>query len=353
MAKRQKYNVEVTFTKSRQACAIGRKTSGYLMSGGSVDTFIFKKTGFVIEAERSAIYTDGSILSSDRNGLYGQILKGLLVYYALSNDFPKVKRVKITRKRNNPYADVIYTEGDSFQQPVLPNKPRSLVFSTNHILEILEETEKGNALRIAMTYWLKAANSSDPYFKFDRLWKAYDRLLYEGNTEKQIIGIPAIKAKILANEMLFPRSKALVNTYSDPYIRSFSWNHLLSSKSMSYTKPQEISRRATEYSDSRAIRLFQNLLGGIKINAALINAGLRANIDSHFRANSATTNDIEIVLLMSLSYTYYIRCRLFHGEVPDSTFKLKKTNEDREIEELVKLLELVVFELIENNQILR
>ena len=52
------------------------------MSGVRVDTFIFKRTGFIIEAERSAIYADGSILSSDRNGLYGQVLKGLLVYYA-------------------------------------------------------------------------------------------------------------------------------------------------------------------------------------------------------------------------------------------------------------------------------
>ena len=189
------------------------------MSGVRVDTFIFKRTGFIIEAERSAIYADGSILSSDRNGLYGQVLKGLLVYYALSNDFPKVKKVKITRRRNNPYSDVIYTEGDSFQQPVLPNKPRSLVFSASHISELLEETDKGNALRIAMTYWLKAANSSDPYFKFDRLWKAFDRLLlYEGNTVKQIIGIPAIKTKIIANERLFTRSKAWVNNYTDPLV---------------------------------------------------------------------------------------------------------------------------------------
>lgn len=44
---------------------------------------------------------------------------------------------------------------------------------------------------------------------------------------------------------------------------------------------------------------------------------------------------------------------MFHGETPDSTFKLKSTNEDREIEELVKLLELVTFELLENNKILR
>ena len=51
--------------------------------------------------------------------------------------------------------------------------------------------------------------------------------------------------------------------------------------------------------------------------------------------------------------TYYLRCKLFHGEVPDSTFKLKPTDEDWEIEELGKLLEIVVFELLEHNHIFR
>ena len=50
---------------------------------------------------------------------------------------------------------------------------------------------------------------------------------------------------------------------------------------------------------------------------------------------------------------YYLRCKLFHGEVPDSTFKLKPTDEDWEIEELGKLLEIVVFELLEHNHIFR
>lgn len=354
MAKRHNYIVDVTFVGTRPTCAIGIRYSSYLMSRGRTDTFEFKKNGFTINAERSTVYSDGSILSSDRNGLYGQILKGLLVYYALSSDFPKVKRLSIVRKRKSPYTDVVYSETAGFQQPINPGVPRKLSFSTSNISEILNETPKGNAIRIAMTYWLKAANSADPYFKFDRYWKAYDRLLlYEGNTTKQRVGIPAIKSTISLNEVLFIRSKALTNTYSDAFIRSFSWNHLLSSKSMSYTKPSEILRRATEYTDSRAVRLFQNLLDGAKINAVLISSGFRTIVDAHFKANAATTNDIDVVLLMSLSYTYYIRCRLFHGEVPDSTFKLKKTNEDREIEELNKLLEIVVFELLENNNILR
>lgn len=354
MAKRHTYIIEVKFVNFRDECAIGTQTSGYLMSNGRTDTFDFKRNGFTITAERSTIYVDGTILSSDRNGLYGQVLKGLLVYYVLSNDYPKVKSISIVRKRKNPYTDITYSETSSFSQPLTPALPKPLVFTNANINVLLEETEKGAAVRIAMTYWLKANNSIDPYLKFDRYWKAYDRLLlYEGNTTTQRTAIPIIKATITANENVFVLSKALTNTYSDAYIRSFSWNHLLSSKSMSYTKLGEISRRVLEYTDARVIRLYQNLLSGSKIQTALTNAGLMATINTHFANNATTNQDIDIVLLMSLSYTYYIRCKLFHGEVPDSTFKLQKTNEDREIDELNKLLELVVFELLEHNNILR
>ncbi len=90
---------------------------------------------------------------------------------------------------------------------------------------------------------------------------------------------------------------------------------------MSYTKLGEISRRVLEYTDARVIRLYQkSLLSGSKIQTALTNAGLMATINTHFANNATTNQDIDIVLLMSLSYTYYIRCKLFHGEVPDSTF---------------------------------
>lgn len=354
MAKRHIYNVEVIFKGKRSACAIGTKKSGYLMSGGKTATFEFKKEGFIITAERSSIYTDGNILSSYRNGLYGQLIKGLLVYYALSPDFPRIKSISIIRKRKKPYGDVTYSETAGFRQPITPHKNRALAFSLADIDELLNETPKGYAVRAAMTYWLKAANSTDLYFRFDRYWRAYDRLLlYEGNGANQKDSIVEIKKKISANEALFIKSKALINTYSDAYIRSFSWNHLLYSRSKKYKLPQEIARRAMEYIDSRSIRLYKHLLNGKKINAALVTAKLRANVDAHFAANVTTKKDIDVVLLMSLSYTYYIRCRMFHGETPDSTFKLKSTNEDREIEELVKLLELVTFELLENNKILR
>lgn len=348
-----KYIVTVLFTNSRSCCAMGVRQSPYFKSQGRVDEFTFKKNGFVLVAERSAVYADGSILTNSQNSLGKQILKGLLVYYALSPDFPKLKSIEIIRKRLSRQGDFVYLETSNFYQPLKPRVQRNFHLSAANIDVCLEESEKGEAVRIALSYWLKAINSGDDYFKFDRLWRAYDRLLlYQGNSNKEIDGIRAIKALIKANAALFQESISLTSTYTYDYIRKFRWNKLLYSKSKKYNNVGEIVRLAKEYTDKRAICLYKNLVAGPKVSVAL-SPDQTNDVQAHFTAHNATVNEIDIVQLMSLTYTYYIRCKMFHGEVSESTFKLKQTDEDWEIHELVQLLEKVVYELLNNNNILR
>lgn len=192
-----KYYVEVIFMNRRPNCAIGIRNSSYFRSNGRQDTFTFRNNGFKIEAERSCSYSDGSILNSSQNSLNGQILKGLLVYYALASDFPKLKNISILRKRQRRFGDFVYTETFEFQQPLTPGIVRNLHLSQADVNEILEETDKGIAVRTALSYWLKGVNSQDRYFKFDRYWKAFDRLLlHQGNTTRERDGIQAMKALI-------------------------------------------------------------------------------------------------------------------------------------------------------------
>lgn len=349
------YHVEVIFFNRRPNCALGvRKSSYFKGKGGGEDKFTFKRNGFSIEAKRKSIYVDGKILNNSQNSLKKQIFKGLLVYYALAPDFPELKSISIIRKRQKRFGDVIYTETIDIKQPLTQRIDRNHYLSQRHIDGFLVETDSGDAKRTALSYWLKGINSQDLYFKFDRYWKAFDRLLlHQGNTNKERDGICEMKKLIRTNVGCFIKSVALTNTFTDADIRRFSWNKLLYKYSKKYTKPEEIKRRATEYIDSRAIRLFKSLVNGPKVAAALTNAGLMANVTKHFKGNATKVCDIDIVLLMSLSYTYYMRCKLFHGEVPDSTFKVKATNEDWEIEKLNSILEIVVFELLEHNHILR
>ena len=349
------YIVEVVFIKSRLRTnyLVGTKTSVYPFNHGNLDTFVFSKKGFTLSARRSSAYLDGTILSNDKNSLYQQIVKGLLVYYALADDFPILKNIIIKRKKSRT-DDFVYSDTHNFQQPIKPGVPRKFYLPTSFADELLQETIRSQALRIAFTYWLKAMNSNDSYFRFDRLWKAYDRLLlYEGNTTREMDGFPAIKQVITNNSTCFPLSISITNSYSQSDLRSFQWNTLLASKTIGYTKVSLLVRKLTEFTDHRFIDLFQGISKGRKIQQVLVNNGLLAQVNSHYLANSTTVNDIDIVLLLSLSYTYFIRCRLFHGEVIDSTFKLKSTREDFEIGKMSELLETVLYELFCNCNILR
>ena len=349
------YFVEVTFITNRKRTnyLVGTKQSDYPYSNGHQDTFVFSKKGFTLSAKRSTSYADGTILNNEKNGLYLQIIKGLLVYYALSDDFPILKSITIKRERAR-LGDYLYTETKSFQQPLKSGVPKKYYLPTSFADDILQETDKAKALRIALTYWLKAMNSNDLYFRFDRLWKTFDRLLlYEGNTNKESVGIPAMKLKISANAVRFPLSVSITNMYTMHELRSFQWITLLASKTFSYTNIDELVRRLTEYTDSRAVSLFQGISNSRKIQQVLTNHGRLHAVNTHFTTNATTNNDIDIVLLLSLSYTYFIRCRLFHGEVIDSTFKLKSTREDYEIGKMTELLETVIYELLSNCKILR
>lgn len=349
------YAINVLFKEPSRECAIGLRTSKYPYCGNKTDSFNFKDNGFSIEAIRSSAYKDGDILSNNRNTLYGQIIKGLLVYYGLSKIFPQIETVQIKRKKKaERYFE--YTETQSFRQPICIKNQRKYSLDLSIVDSILEESEKGNAIRIALTYWLRAVSSdkTNHIFKFDRLWRSLDRLLlYQGNTGKENDGIIAIKQLLLSNSGSFPLSIQITNTYGENDIRGFSWNMLFSKCSMSYTKTIELKRRFLEYSDYRIIKLFKGICANNKISIALNRAGLLTDVQNHFNVHSSTKSDVELVLLFALSYTYYIRCRLFHGEVPDSMFKIKDNNEDKEIQKLTELLEVVVYELLNNCSILR
>ena len=51
-------------------------------------------------------------------------------------------------------------------------------FPNNVLLNIFDETPKGECLRTVSSHFLKAITSKDRYFKFERLWRAFEQLAY-------------------------------------------------------------------------------------------------------------------------------------------------------------------------------
>lgn len=126
-----------------------------------------------------------------------------------------------------------------------------------------------------------------------------------------------------------------------------SWGKLL------LDKPSDISRKITQYSDSRILDIFRKVCNDRKIASILTTPSKLQQVQNHFVLNSSTTDDIELVLLLSLTHAYYIRCKMFHAEYPDSSFKLIPTYEDKIIEALSDLLGFVINEIIEIQTLLR
>lgn len=56
-------------------------------------------------------------------------------------------------------------------------------------------------MRIALSYWLKGIASKEKYYKFDHLWRAYNRLfMYQGNTSKEVDCMSKMRIFIINNK---------------------------------------------------------------------------------------------------------------------------------------------------------
>ncbi len=60
-------------------------------------------------------------------------------------------------------------------------------------------------------------------------------------------------------------------------------------------------------------------------------------------------NDVELVTLLSIKYAYFVRNKMFHGEIPDSTFKIYNDNIDNEIDKLNEILSTLIYEILNSN----
>lgn len=88
---------------------------------------------------------------------------------------------------------------------------------------------------------------------------------------------------------------------------------------------------------------------GIKSDLWNPPTGIKNWLMNHYN----NVNDIEIITIICIKYAYFLRNQYFHGEIPESTFKVKTSYEDREREIINQLLECLIYELISHNSILR
>ncbi len=348
------YHVTIDFKGVGPINRIGRKYSGYTGKHSYKDTFVFFARRCSMVLSRTKAFNDGEILSHANNSINTQIIKALLCYYALSSDFPVVDKISIVRKRTGQ-PDLVYTECDNIVQPIGNAASRGLTCSLNVLDALLDESPKGQAIRIAMSYWLKGISSNDVYYRFDHLWRAFNRLfMYQGNHPKEFNCMVAMRDLILKNAPHFSRSIAITNAYSKDELHSYRWVRMILNDYNTKQKTDALVDFVKRYHDGRIMELLREKLACRNNYIDDVNRPeLRVAVDSHINSNLHTKTDAELVTLITIKYAYFVRNKLFHGETTDGTFKVLPNNLDIEMARLNTLLEMLVLELMENHQLLR
>ena len=341
------YHIKVDFSISNKECAIGNIYAQYSNGKNNEDSFHFFSKSFTLIASRSKAYADGTILSNNGNSINSQLLKGLLYYYSLATSFPKISKVSIIRKRAKS-VDFNHTlDCANIIQPIVPSNNNPFRFNKDVLKEIFNESERGNAYRIILSYWLKGIASSDRYYKFDHFWRAFNRLYsYHTNEKNDFEGMKQMRRYIIDNSGLFPLTISITNSYSQSDLRKFRWRSLILNDFATSNKTEAFKNFVLRHNDERIMSLFRDILPYREDH--LKNAGLYTDVESHVN-QAPIRKDEELVTLLSIRYAYFVRNKMFHGEIPDSTFKIHNDYIDDEIDSLNKILSTLIYEIINSN----
>lgn len=321
---------------------------GYKQSNGKQDVFKFSASTIELKLERSKKYE--TIITRPQNSINSQIIKALIAYYAVSDVISPIKDLSIHRVVGTK--EEAYAECDAFQQPLLIERSveNKLHFPATIISSIVEETPRGAALRIALSYWLNAMVEDNVYLIFENLWRAFNRLyVYQGNGQNEFNSMKTMRQLIIDNQDKFSQSKAITNGYKTEELHAFRWQQMILNDFPTKNHTQALVEFVERYSDKRIMALLNEKLVCRKVY--INELGKWAEVQSHIASNAHTTYDIELVTVLCIKYAYFIRNKYFHGETLDGTFKLMQNYIDLEFEHISRLLATLIYEVINGNML--
>lgn len=319
------------------------------------DSFIFRAKEISIIAERSSIYDGNAILTNTSNSIFQQTLKALLYCYAVNLSSLQLTSIKISRRTVRKEEEVVTLQYDKKTQPLQGNITTPIIFNEGDLAILLQEDDKAEKFRNILSHWLKGMTSIDRYYKFERLWRTFEQLSFYSNRasvkNKELDALRNMRNFFIANPNYFIHTKNLISTMTYDELRKFQWRKLILNN---YPKggTQNAYKGYQDYfvlanTDYRIMNLLDETL--VLRQNELNHYGFIANIQNHitFYKQHPQNDDMQLVALLCCKYSYFLRNKMFHGEIVDKTFSfMPNNNDDILIDKLNELLGIVTSELI-------
>ncbi len=364
MATKYQYRIEVSFNKGQCVNPLGIQGLAYHKSGAIIrnDRVSFFKKVIKIIAERKDYYLATDILYNPNIYIHHTIERAIMLYYANCTNFPKINRITISATCPNPTKNYTFKTNKSntpqiFKTTIARNPMYVIMPSANWF----GLDDKGNALRISLSYWLEAISSSVPQIKFERAWTAFNTLYtFYGRKKQECDNHNYIKQQIRANQASFTESIAISNTMTSTMIRSYRWKKWVKAQiDRKYFGLLELIM--TNLQDDRLKQVFGGLFGSRDITSRFVDpsnpvkdAQIRTKLGNIQAALAVPggVNDLEVTLLLCVTYAYFLRNRRFHGGSENSYCKISPTAEDTEFVYISERLITLVKELYEAENLL-
>jgi hypothetical protein len=350
--RQNKYQIEIFFEKGN---ILKNKTiqSSYKGSRHFKDEIKINPTNITIIAKRSSTIKLNDIFYNHTSSMYIQIIKSIIFYYLVSTNFVKIKSIKIYRYRGKSKEpkDFLEFKNDEFTQIVSSDFTVVKNIKDDKLIKIFDNDEKGESLLIASSYLVKSLSLDDEIEKFEKLWKAFNRIYkYFGDNKNEFECQVKLRKFILENPTNFPLSTNIVDMLRAKEIREkLRWRALILNDYNTEKKTIAFSDFIKRYSDKRIMELFNQLLPYREV--FLKNINLYNSVIKHIKENLLLNNNKneELVVLLCIKYMYFVRNKLMHGEKLESSFRFIENKDVEEIKWLNKILKLLVIDLINCN----
>lgn len=306
-----------------------------------------------IQAERNGKFDIEDIIEYKQSTIYTQIYKALLYLFLKKGKRVNIRSIDISR---TGYSKSLLI--DAKRQPLVGEF--SIRFTIpEDVLDILwDEGVKGYTLRAAASHFLVALSSNDRYIRFERLWRAFEQIAmwhYHHNAipnkPKEFEALVNMRNHICANPIELSNTFAYVDKLDNTKIDSLHWRKLIQNNYTFTDKKRQVRDLYNDFFDkNKDERLAGVFKKALKIHKKEINnQGRMVDFETLISdySNNHIRNNAHVLSLLVCKYCYFMRNKMFHGEVADFSFCFTNHTEDDDITDFLnELLERLVNELI-------
>ncbi len=309
-----------------------------------------------IQAERNGLFKLDDIIEYKQNSIYVQIYKSLLYLFLKKGKRVNIRSIEV--KRNGCQPEILQI--DARRQPL--NGDFSLMYAvSDKVLAILwDESVESETLRASVSHFLVALSVKDRYKRFERLWRAFEQIImwhkYHAimpNKPKEFDALVEMRNYICSNPRELSNIFSYVQSLNSADIERLHWNKLVKNNYVSANKAPQIKQLYDDFYDKNKDERLVGVYKKIQKSYAkeIANQGRTDDFDAVIQKYSSThaKNDSHLLSLIVCKYCYFMRNKMFHGEVADFSFCFTNHTEDDDITDFLNsLLERLVNELICN-----